>query len=296
MKKSLSIMALAAIAVTFGSCSSDNQNGEPQVAPKYITVSTNINSRTTINADGSQVFASGDKISVYAWVGSATEVPATLVVNNSLNTFDGTSWAASPQMLWRDMVQKHYFLGVYPTRAITDFKADAYALDVANQEASDILVAKNLGGQEATTAAVPLTFNHAMAKLVVNLTFRNQWGGTPTVGSVKALAKKTATLDYLADNIATATGEAAEIDLPVINANTKYTSIMVPQTGSFTSVVITIDNVPFTFTQTDGIALEAGKITTVNLIVGRQEIVMGDVSINSWVEGDSLNGGEAQED
>ena len=44
------------------------------------------------------------------------------------------------------------------------------------------------------------------------------------------------------------------------------------------------------------IALESGKYTTVNLIVGRNEVTLGSVSINNWLEGSSINGGEAQTD
>ena len=41
---------------------------------------------------------------------------------------------------------------------------------------------------------------------------------------------------------------------------------------------------------------EAGKYTVVNLIVGRDEITLGNVSIADWGEGENINGGEAQTD
>ncbi len=45
---------------------------------------------------------------------------------------------------------------------------------------------------------VPLTFTHVMAKLVVNLTYKNQWGGIPTVEKVAVgNAAKEATINYL---------------------------------------------------------------------------------------------------
>ena len=44
------------------------------------------------------------------------------------------------------------------------------------------------------------------------------------------------------------------------------------------------------------IALVSGKYTTVNLIVGRNEITLGSVSINNWLEGTNISGGEAQTD
>ncbi len=42
------------------------------------------------------------------------------------------------------------------------------------------------------------------------------------------------------------------------------------------------------------IKLEGGKYTVVNLIVGRDEITLGNVSIADWGEGENINGGEAR--
>ena len=41
------------------------------------------------------------------------------------------------------------------------------------------------------------------------------------------------------------------------------------------------------------IPLEAGKYTTLNLIVGRNKIELGEVSINDWTEGTTIDGGQA---
>lgn len=65
------------------------------------------------------------------------------------------------------METPHYFLGIYPNRAVTDFTADEYALDTEKQEASDLLMAVNTGiegaGITATANPVSLMFNHVMS-------------------------------------------------------------------------------------------------------------------------------------
>jgi len=307
MRKNVySFLALAAAALLVPSCSNNDSDNSQAEAAKYITVSPTIGQMTRLvtNSDGSQDFANGDKISVYAWTGTATGLE-NMVVNGSINTYDGTSkWTASPQMLWKDMTTPHYFLSVYPARTITSFADDPYTLDVNDVEGSDMLVATNLTGLTATSNPVDLTFNHVMAKLIVNLSFRNQWNDgsstspvIPTVESVTATAMTEATVNYVtADGTeVTPTGTATDIALPATTANTKYTAIMVPQTG-FNTIKITIDGKAYTFTHTEDIPLASGKYTTVNLIVGRDQIDVGTVSINDWQEGSNITGGEAQAD
>ena len=162
---------------------------EEVVTPEYIKVSTNILSKVTTNQDGSQVFTSGDKISVYAWTGDPASVPASRVVDNAINTLgtDGV-WTAEPQMLWKNLTDKHYFIGVYPSHVASeaDLSAVKVSVDPADQTGSDLLIATELSGKLAENNPVLLSFSHVMAKVSIELSFRNQWGGgAPDVTSVK---------------------------------------------------------------------------------------------------------------
>lgn len=303
MKQNISIFAMAALSMAFASCSNDDSNG--MEAAKYITVNTSIGtlSRTVTATDGTQTFADGDKISVYAWTDNAASIAADkLVVNNAVNTLsvsgETKTWTAEPQMLWKDMSTPHYFLGVYPPKNVTNFAADAYALDMTKtQEQNDLLVAVNAGnsgaGFTATNASIPLQFDHVMAKLIVNLSFRNQWGTTPTVTSVTATTKTKATVDYLAKTVTPTADAATATVLPVVTANTAYQSIMVPQSGENITITIKIGDRDYTYTGT--VKLDSGKYTIVNLNVGRDAITLADISINDWGTGTTINGGEAQE-
>ena len=304
MKKRIPILAMAALTMALASCSNDENGGEEPA--KYITVNTSIGtlSRTVTATDGTQTFAHGDKISVYAWTDNAASIAADkLVVNNAVNTLsisgETRTWTAEPQMLWKDMTTAHYFLGVYPQKAITDFTADAYALDATkSMENNDLLVAVNTGnsgaGFIATNTPVPLQFDHVMAKLIVNLSFRNQWGGTPTVTSVTATNAKTkATVNYLTKTVTPTADAATDTELLMTTANTVYQSIMVPQSGENITITIKIGDKDYAYTGT--VKLDSGKYTIVNLNVGRDAITLADISINDWGTGTTINGGEAQE-
>lgn len=189
MKKKTYLFALMAMGLTLGSCS-DNENGIGGETSKYITVSTSIGNMTRVATDakGGQTFEEGDEISVYAWTGDATIAPdaSERVVNNAINKLTNGSWVSTPQMLWKNNRDKHYFIGVYPTAAISNLSAGEYTFDETKQVESDLLVAVNKDGLSYNAdeqQTVPLTFTHVMAKLVVNLAYKNQWGTEgPTVG------------------------------------------------------------------------------------------------------------------
>ncbi len=297
--KNVSILVVIALAISLGAC---NGNNEPVNTAQYITVKTDIRPhnapgkryvQTTGNA---ATFENGDQISVFAWTGASDEVPAVRVVDGTINTYDGTNWTATPQMLWADMNTAHYFLGVYPVHTITDFKADPYTLNTADQEKSDLLIAINNGGLKAQDNPVHLTFDHAMARLHVNLHFRNQWGGTPNVESVKLEGYNTAEVDYMAKTV---TGKTtADIALQPATApenfELAYASIVIPSTDTKT-IRISIDNVDYEYHHDTYIPLQRGKFTTLNLNVGRDAVTLANVTISDWEnQGDAIEG-EAQQ-
>lgn len=303
MKKKTYLFALMAMALTLGSCS-DNENGIGGETSKYITVSTSIGNMTRVatDANGGQTFEEGDEISVYAWTGVPTVAPETRerVVNNAINKLTNGSWISTPQMLWKNNSDKHYFIGVYPTAAISDFTASEYKLDVTKQEDSDLLVAVNASGISYNAdeqQTVPLAFTHVMSKVIVNLQYRNQFGGKPIVESlVVKNAASDASVNFLTKTVTVATDAArTDISIPVIKANEKYESIMIPQSG-ITKIAVNINGKQYVYTHPTDIKLEGGKYTVVNLIVGRDEITLGNVSIADWGEGENINGGEAQTD
>lgn len=299
MKTKTYLFALMTMALTLGSCS-DNENGIGGETSKYITVSTSIGNMTRVATDakGGQTFEEGDEISVYAWTGDATTVPAATgrVVDNAINKLTKGAWISTPQMLWKNNRDKHYFIGVYPTKAISDLTAGEYAFDETKQVESDLLVAVNKDGLSYNVdeqQTVPLTFTHVMAKLVVNLTYKNQWGTEgPTVDKVVVGdAVKSATVNYLTKVItpSTVAEDKANFDMPALTANKQYASIIIPQDG-VQKITITIGDKNFIYDNGTPFKLESGKITTVNLEVGRDEIKLGDVKITDWEDGSTFKG------
>ena len=289
--------SVAAALLVLAACTNDH---EPGYAPaKEIRVDASIGQMTRVTTDGNEsAFEPGDRISVYAWLGADNDMQR-LVVDNSINTLGGDgTWTAEPQMLWADNTSDHYFLGIYPERnRATDYDADPYTLDFNNQTASDLLVARTTA--KPTGSAVKLEFEHVMAKLVVNLSFRNEWTIAPEVASVTAEACTEATVNYLENpvEVTPATGQNLVV-IPFTGTSASYAGIMIPRQSGFRSINVTLENGKvYTYTHSADIDLQPGRYTTVNLVLGRDNIKLDDAGINvsDWENGTSIDGGEATE-
>ena len=267
---------------------------------------------TKVAYDGNKAtFEADDDLSFFAWVGDKTAIPAELVVNNVTNVLgtDGL-WAPVRQMLWKDMVTDHYFMAVSPAREVKSFTEDPYTLDPAADkfQESDLLIAINDTGLKANDNPVQLTFDHAMAILNVNLKFHNQWtqGNPPSqteiteplIEGVEGTARDHATIDYIHKAV-TATGEWAQVAMNKVK-NASWTTLMIPQ-SNFRFIYITLNgndqwlggDGTYTFRSEEDIKLESGKVTTVNLIIGRDQITLDKdgIQITDWVsQGDPTEG------
>ena len=195
-----SLMALAALLAV--SCAKESGQKETAPLPQVpISVEASVSGLTKAVTDGLQTtFQDGDQLTLYAWTGSNAAVPEKKVVSGVVNTFDGTKWTPASTMLWKNVSDAHYFLGIFPTREVSSFTKDPVT------SGEDLLVATVLGDgivapQTTTAPPVDLVFDHMMARLNVNVKYRNQWGGVPEDAVVVAKAATQGTIDYLTKTI-----------------------------------------------------------------------------------------------
>ena len=294
--RKITLITIALLAVV--AC---NKNGVKDAT--RITVKAGIGELTKVAYDGNKsVFEAGDDLSLFAWIGDKTAIPEKLVVNGVDNTLSEAGlWVPEIEMLWADMITPHYFMAVSPARDVQSFTEDPYTLDPAadKYQQSDLLIAVNDAGLKANDNPVSLVFDHAMATLKVNLAFHNQWteGNPPSqkeitealIKAVEATAKDHATLNYI-NKAVTATGETAQVAMNKVK-NANWTVLMVPQAG-FRTITIKLEgnddwlggNGTYVFEAPEDITLKSGKITTVNLIIGRDQITLAKdgITITDW--------------
>lgn len=252
-----------------------------------ILISTSINESTTATN-----FVKDDKISVYVHKNGN---PGDVIINNAVNTFDGSAWVADVPMRWRDTVTNHDFMALFPTRAISSYPNEVVMLtDVASE--NDMMVATK-NGVIATTDAVLLVFKHIMTKVVVNLTFNNEFGTAPVVQRVVLKAKKTVDIDYSTKN-ATAVGEPMDMILTRQGRTDSYLGVTAPQTiaAGYNMLEVYIEGMsePCIYTTDKRIVLQQQKILQMPFVVGVDKVTLGNVVINDWGSVESIDGGGIQ--
>ena len=289
--KKLSILALA-LSVLAASCTKEvDEMGSGRGKAGEIRVSAMVNGITKATTDGAvTTFENGDQLSLYVWTGDNTAVPADPWINGEVNTYNSETkkWDPANLMLWQNGTDPHYFLGVYPARAITNFTADPFE-QTASYEASDLLVGTILGdGVVATTDPIPLVMDHLMAKLKVTLTLRNQWSGDPEV-HVYVKAAYTGTVDYLSKTI-TPGNDITTFGFDGLGEGFQST-LIIPQEG-VTEITVTVNGTKYVYTHPTSIPLTKGHVTTLPLIVGKDAIVLADegITVEGWTAGELPEG------
>lgn len=310
MKKTFII---AALALTFVACSSDDNIAYTN---EEIKIKTTIGSmtRTTVTDNATQ-FVEGDKFMLYAWDGtfSATKTPW---INGVDVTLTSSKWVPASQILWKTETTAHDFLGIYPSSIITtgaQLDNVTYTFnDNGNVIANDILRAYTPAVTMPENNVLTLPFKHIMAKLKVNLTFRNQWDTAPTVTSVAGNLASSATINFYTDAVTPVIGTTESsrtltaLATPATGYTYSYEIIATPGDNKFNKIVITIDGKTYTYTYSpantndpNNLSLIAGKITTVNLIVGRNKVDLDmdgsgsgsqGITISEWTDNQNYSG------
>ena len=234
MKKIFILSAMAALVMSSCTKSDDEitpTSNEMKFAAEYPTT------RATATA-----FESGDAMGVYVSQYDG-EVAAPLQVsgnyaNNVKSTFDGSKWVNSPAIYWADGKFDVFAYYPYDKPASVDEYKFSVALDQSTEEtaetlsgyeASDFLWAKSTGISKMD--AVPLTFNHRMSKVVINLVKGEDYeGDIPAEAVVRIHNTVPAAVIDLATGVVTKNGyESAKSITAKKVEDGVYTAIVVPQ-------------------------------------------------------------------
>lgn len=306
MKVKFLSVAIVAGSVAFTSCDKNVTTVQNNDAPVRFTSGINATpgSRATIDTDGNSLWETGDPVGIYM-VGNGT----TIVTEGNANmkytaAQDGASTAftavGASIHYPLDEAQKVDFIAYHPhSEAVANF---VYPIDLSTQTPQtgiDLMTARaDKSGQGYTKAdgrtggVVNLTFNHQLAKLVVNVTKDASVSGNITSVSITGM-NTTANFDLKGDEGITSAGSPAAITPCTITAEEKYEAILLPVallTDAHTMTFITDGGETYTWKMYEQISeLEAGKIYTYAINVTKYAVTANG-SINNWVTGSIGNG------
>jgi hypothetical protein len=239
-------------------------------------------------------FVNGDRMGVYVvnYSLSGGEQPGVLTsYNNQASNVAATyneesnAWSLASDIYWLDDVTPVDVYGYYPYKTtITD--VNNYSFEVAadqsvanvgemsNYEASDFLWAKSTR-VEPTEQRVDLKYNHMMAGVKIVLKAGQgltdtELGKLPKVVGLENVVR-TSNID-LATGEVTATGSAAGLTVLAAESEYNYRGVIVPQTVSAGTKVIsvTLDGDSYHLTRTDDLELQSGKLHNFTVTINKR--------------------------
>lgn len=288
---------LAAAALTLAACSSDETtNAVPDAPAEPIMLTACVGEATQTRAGAdiqSQAFEENELIKVECTpsaggtTSSVTYKAGAPSANVNSLTAQGSAltWPASGTVAIK---------AFYPstvTSSIVSFTVNDNQTDATNYKGSDLMYATPISDQ-AKVANVSLTFNHALAKIVVNMTAGDGLDATDIGNCTVTLhAKKTATIGSGAvtkdaSNNYNATGDAVTITM---GTGSSVAAIIVPQTITASAsskynfiTITTAGNHSVTYQLSTDKTFDAGKVYTYSLKVSMSAITLQSNSITDW--------------
>ena len=287
---------LAAAALTLAACSNDEnntimENGDMSQTIRFETGMAAA-TRAASNIQATTFDASEDINIEVTPSATSTMTSATYTTaaasegKNALSLKTGTAftWPASGTLAIK---------AFYPstvTSAATEFSVQTDQTSDANYKSSDLMYATPIAAQSKTSDPVGLTFNHALTKIIVNLT-----AGTGMIDSdiaactVTLSAKKTATISSGA--CSAASGDAATITM---GQGSGQAAIIVPQSYDANANFITVTTAgshAVTFKLAAAKTFTAGRVYTYNLTLSMAALTLQSTTISNWTSEDAIDGG-----
>ena len=309
---------LAAAAITLVACNQKEMENDGVQEPKVINLTASINSGEDVtrasSADALQntQFVANEKIFVEAYETGLTTAYKTGTYTTGEN---GALTADDPGMYYPANEHAVDICAYYPSTissSTTEFTVSDAQQTAANYRASDLMYATKLSNQASTTSETRhLTFNHALTKIIVNISLdasiTSQSITQPTISAVKITntvrqASFTIAGGAIASNAINAKAETAASDITItgtVDAVVGHSNmgVIVPQTVAANAdfIVVTYDSRPYTYKLPNATTFQAGKVYTYAFTLTARELRLNVTEITDWAAetGEGANTGDS---
>ena len=305
--KATKYLSLAALALmgTLASCQSDD---DFTVARPDNAVSLNfsvgsLQGTTRSNAiatdDTQRQFNQGDQISV-----STNDQEAVLFQCTSTENQTWTEAVPNKFLLWTQNMLT--FSAYYPATigtSMTTFTVPTDQSSVEKIALADYMTRQQVISRPEGGSDINLQLERKMARVIVRISgFGNQYfDDQKTVSNVRIYSEASGIAD------GNPTGSSTEIQPYAQGSyddwsegwrqNSTFTALVVPGYGDSGARFIQLTDGEGSTLLVKGIPeLEAGNSYTFNLVVGKNRIEVASVTVQDWTTGETLNGGQAEEE
>ena len=308
MIRKYSYLFLMAALPLFAACSQDEELQQKDGGSSEVPVPLRI---------GAVDMPQSASFSLCAWIDDAPSINRNQApwINGAMVSYDANqqAWTATSSsgenlLLWRNNTSPHYFLAYSPADLLSANYNNPYydcTVELSDDEtAYDYLMAQTAAVRYSdNNGKVSLNFKHMMAKLVVNLILPNNWESSLSYYSfaVSAATYQKATFNFLRQD---------DHGMPIFNAagmkkltklydqapntpsmNRTYSRLLIPQSGVRNISVACIEEYhteTYRYAHPEDIPLQAGKVTTVNLVFRDDVILVGTVTLQDWVSSQDI--------
>ena len=303
MKKTLYPLLAAALLTA---CSSDDAVGSPaadEVVDNTILLSASVSSATraatTDDLQDTQ-FASGEavRVDVYRNGAATPYAGGSYTTTSAAGAMTGSLYYSADGGAV-DIEAYHPSSVAYNT---TSFTVQSDQTTAAGYRQSDLMSATRLTGRYRGTVH-ELTFQHALSKVVVNLSAASGSkveAADPTLSKLSkvVLSSTCLTAAVSKGRVTSASGTAGTIDITATDATTgavllSHVGLMVPQAlaAGTPFITVTYDGSQLAYTLPEGKTFQTGRRYTYNLQLTGDAITLQGVTIDDWdAEATALNG------
>jgi len=169
----------------------------------------------------------------------------------------------------------------------TSFNVGTSQTSAANYQDYDLMYAIKLTNK-AKGSTHELSFRHALAKIVVNLSAGNGVSDSDLTSYVTAVKlkslKPTATFSISGGAVGsiTATGTAADVSIKGSTVTSSHNAIIVPQAKSGAFIEVTYNGNTYTYSLPSSTTFSPGYVYTYNISVNSAGISLSTTSITGW--------------
>ena len=295
MNKLNNILAVAAIALTFTACSSDNDIPADNGKEYPISLSVGISDLSVVTRTSSTL--EFGELGLYITRNGEKTLQGKYLCNNAQFTYGSNGWSCTNTYYWAADNATIDYVAYYPYQSTVT--GNYISWDVTDQSSvnRDLLYQNASNVANTVNHSIGITLGHVCSKLVVNVSkLGSEIAEGTKISSIKIGGLKAEGNFYLfADSnnghnagswvpdVNSADIEMAVLVTPNQDMKATYEAILIPQTAAFTLTIRLSDNSEYQLAVPSQ-AFAAGTCYTLTIQVGQDKVNLGSITQTPWSE------------